>query len=218
MTTHILQDRRQALRVLEFALLYIAAPLGHLIFFETLGLFGPLAAIVVVGVALLALTPGFSWRELIDVGELRRWLPFVVLFALGAIAIVGTLVLTLVPYSLFGFPKHRPQLWATVMVLYPLISVVAQELYFRKLFFRRYGELFSNGSVRILANGGVFALAHIFYQNLVAVGVTMLAGLIFAWVYERSRSFPLVVILHSLGGQIIFTLGLGGFFYHGAVG
>jgi hypothetical protein len=27
-----------------------------------------------------------------------------------------------------------------------------------------------------------------------------------------------VVLLHSLGGQIIFTLGLGVYFYHGAIG
>ena len=217
MSTRILQDRRQALRAVEFSLLYLAAPLAHLAFFEQLGLFAPLAAITVIGVGLLALTPEFSWRELIDVSELRRWLPFVLIFTLGALAIVGTLVLTMVPHQLLGFPRYRPQLWAMVMLLYPLISVLAQEIYFRKLFFRRYSGLFTSGATRILVNGGAFALAHLFYQNLVAVGVTMLAGLIFAWVYERSRSFPLVVVLHSLGGQIIFTLGLGSFFYHGAI-
>jgi membrane protease YdiL (CAAX protease family) len=218
MTSQTVQDRRRSLLVAEFALLYLAAPLGHLIFFERLGLFGPLAAITAVGILLLSLTPGFAWRELVHVAPLRRWLPFVLAFALVTAAIVGALVMALVPERLLTFPRYRPQLWATIMVFYPLVSVLGQELFFRKLFYRRYAGLFGSGTLRIAVNAGVFGLAHAFYQNPVAIGLTAIAGVVFAWAYERSRSFPLVVLLHSLGGQIVFTLGLGVYFYHGAIG
>ena len=35
--------------------------------------------------------------------------------------------------------------------------------------------------------------------------------------YLRNRSTLLAVVLHSIAGQLIYTSGLGVFFYHGAV-
>ena len=48
--------------------------------------------------------------------------------------------------------------------------------------------------------------------------MTGCGGAIMAWAYLRNRSVLLAWVLHSLAGQITFTVGLGIYFYHGAVG
>ena len=40
----------------------------------------------------------------------------------------------------------------------------------------------------------------------------------FAYAYAVKGSFPLAMLWHSLAGQIIFTVGLGRYFYNGAAG
>jgi len=92
------------------------------------------------------------------------------------------------------------------------------ELVYRPLFFRLYGRLFRSERWALVANAALFGLGHLFYMNPVTILSTMAAGAIFAAAYLRSQSFLLAVILHALAGQIVFTSGLGVFFYHGAVG
>ena len=201
----------------EFALLFLIAPALQFSFFGTLGVFGPIAAIFLVAAVLLQLTPGWRWRELIDLRGLGRWLPFVAGFALLATAVMAALVLWQRPAAFLAMPRHRTELWLTIMALYPLLSVLGQEIVFRPLFFRRYGILLGGPWTRILVNAFVFALAHLFYQNWVALSLTFAGGLAFGYAYERSGSFPVVFLMHMLAGQALFTLGLGSFFYHGAI-
>ena len=63
----------------------------------------------------------------------------------------------------------------------------------------------------------VFGLAHLFYLNWVAVMLTMAGGLVFAWAHVERGSFWLAGLLHMIAGWAVFTAGLGGFFYHGAI-
>jgi membrane protease YdiL (CAAX protease family) len=138
-------------------------------------------------------------------------------FTAIAAAVIFGLVFALIPHRLFGLPRYMPETWVMVMIFYPIVSVLGQELLFRPLFFRRYGDLFGGPVTLVIANAGVFSLTHAFYQNWVALTLTFLGGLIFAEVYRRTRSFPLVFLLHSFAGQLIFTSGLGVYFYHGAI-
>lgn len=204
-------------RVAEFAVLYLVLPAAHVAFYRRLGTFAPLIVLVAAGCALLASTPGFSWRELVDLRGLARRLPLIAGFLVACIVVIFGLVLLLVPDQLFGFPRRDPATWAAVMVLYPPVSVLGQELIFRPLFFHRYGALFPSPTAAILVNAAVFSLAHAFYQNWVALALTFAGGLVFAWSYQRTSSFPLVFVLHTLAGHVIFTSGLGSFFYHGAI-
>lgn len=204
-------------RSVEALLLFVAAPLAHVIFFDRLGVFAPLATVTAVGVALLAITPGWRWRELIELSSLRGHGRLILGFTAVAAAVIFALVFALIPHRLFGLPRYMPETWVMVMIFYPIVSVLGQELLFRPLFFRRYGDLFAGPVTLVLANAGVFALTHAFYQNWVALTLTFLGGLIFAEVYRRTRSFPLVFLLHSFAGQLIFTSGLGVYFYHGAI-
>jgi hypothetical protein len=88
-----------------------------------------------------------------------------------------------------------------------------QELVFRVLFFRRYGGLMPGRAAALAVNAGVFSFAHLMYWNWPALVLT----LVFAWAYERQGNFPAAVLLHALAGWILFTLGLGVFFYAGFV-
>jgi uncharacterized protein len=205
------------LRKAEFVALYLAFPVVHATFHGTLGTFGPLLVLVAAGCFLLAVTPGFSWRELVDLRGLARWLPLFLGFLAACIVAIFGLVLLFVPDQLFGFPRRDPVTWGLVMLLYPPISVLGQELIFRPLFYRRYGDLFPSETVALFVNAAVFSLAHAFYQNWIAVSLTFAGGLVFAWAYQRSGSFALVFILHTLAGHVLFTSGLGAFFYHGAI-
>ncbi len=201
----------------EFLALFVAIPLMMLLLFGLYPLFGALLAMTALALVLLARTPGFSMRELVSGPVLSHW-PLILVFTVGALAVAFTVALVMVPERAFAMPRRQPELWLRIMLFYPLLSALPQEVIFRALFFRRYGELFPDRRVALAVNAGVFSLAHLFYQNPVAIGLTFLGGVIFALAYQRTGSFPLAVILHAIGGQALFTAGLGIYFYHGAIG
>jgi len=132
------------------------------------------------------------------------------LVAVGSIAAV----LFLDPSMLLGFPKEKPGLWLLVMVLYPLLSAYPQELIYRAYFFHRYKDIFPAQAATILASSAAFSFLHIIFNNWIAVGLTFPAGYIFSRTYIRSGSLMLAAIEHGLYGCIIFTSGLGRFFYN----
>jgi hypothetical protein len=198
-------------RIVEMAVLFTAGP-GLLALAPrrvvTLGiLLGGLLCAIVLG-----RDPTFPRGGLWGAAGVRSGLRRVLLRALAVSA--GLLALTAIfwPDSLFLFPRTRPFVWALVMVLYPL-SAYAQELLFRTFFFHRYGGLFASTRARVLASGLLFGWAHIVVNNWAAVGLSAVAGVLFASTYERSRSTLLVSIEHAIYGDVVFTVGLGPLFY-----
>lgn len=201
-------------RAAEFVALYVGAPLGMALLLPPSALFPALFAMTAIGAALLARTPGFAWRALLR-GRVA-W-GRVGLVGLAAALACGGLVWLLAPGEALALPRRAPGLWLTILALYPLLSALPQELLFRPLFFRRYGGLFPSAAAAALANAALFGLAHLMFWNPVAVGLSAVGGLIFALGYLR-HGFPTAVALHAVCGGIVFTSGLGRFFYHGAVG
>jgi uncharacterized protein len=137
----------------------------------------------------------------------------------AAMVIAGMALFTAVfyPDRLFALVIEKPDLWVMVMVFYPLLSVLPQEIAFRRFFFERYRPLFGEGEVMLVINAAVFAYVHIVFLNPVALLFTFVGGLLFAYTYDRSRSVLLVSLEHALYGNAIYTLGLGHFFYHNGV-
>ena len=201
----------------EFAILFLIVPVAHVVFFDVFGPFIPLAAVFVVSGILLQLTPGFRWREVIDCRGLLGHIPMTVILISLCVAVTFGLTLLMVPERFLSFPRYSFERYLVVIALYPFLSVLGQEIAYRLLFYRRYGDLFPGRNAGILMSAFVFALAHAFYMNWVAVGLSFAGGIFFAWAYERTRSFMLVWILHSLAGQVLFTSGLGIYFYHGVI-
>lgn len=135
----------------------------------------------------------------------------------GSVVVLVTLVATWMPDRLFDFPRQRPWLWLAIIVLYPLLSVYAQELLYRKFFFHRYGGLFTRNWQMVAASAVAFAWMHIIFRNEWAIGMTLIGGWLFADTYRRTGSLRLVCLEHALYGNLVFTVGLGKFIFHGAV-
>lgn len=127
------------------------------------------------------------------------------------------LIYFFIPDHLFSLIKDYPLLWALIMIFYPLLSVYPQELLYRTFFFHRYKILFHKKWQIITVNALLFGYMHIIFQNWIAVGLTVLGGFLFASMYERTRSTLFVSIAHALYGDLIFTVGLGTYFYTGTM-
>lgn len=154
----------------------------------------------------------------------RKHLPRILMtWAIGVVVMVGfTWWIQHQPWvrenvSLFGFVERAPRVWAVIIVLYPLFSVYPQEIILRTFFFHRYKRLFPKPWLMIVANGLVFAWVHVIFQNWVAVALCVPSGMLFAYTYWRSKSTITSGFEHALFGNAMWTVGLGAFFYGGAV-
>lgn len=200
----------------EFSAIYLLAPAAMALVLPPGALFPALFAVTAVGLWLLHRTRGFAWADL----KPRRWRtdwPLVGGFAVLTGALVLALVLLREPQAFLRPGRDNPALLAAILLLYPFLSALPQEIVFRPLFFRRYGALLPRGRAALAVNAAVFSLAHLMYWNWVVAAMTFAGGLIFAWAYEVRRSFALAVLLHSVAGWLIFGLGLGVYFYSGNV-
>ena len=220
-STAAVEPMRRARLWLEFAAIYLAAPLTMTTLVmqgvvSTRDLPTGFAAMFALAIVLLSVTPGFRWRALLTSHPLPDWRAGLA-FALVTVGAVYAMVLWLVPWSLFGFPTRMTDLWMRVMIFYPILSVLPQGIIFRALFFARYEGLFPNRGVALLVNGALFGLGHLFFLNWVAVALTTIGGVAFAWAHAERKSFWFANLLHAIGGWTIFTMGLGVYFYHGAI-
>ena len=117
------------------------------------------------------------------------------------------------PEDAMAILRHNYARWAVIMITYPVLSVVPQEIIYRAFFFHRYGSLFTEKRISVLTNAALFAFGHILFRNWVAVIGSFVASLLWATTYLGSRSLPIVAIEHSLYGDLVFTLGIGNYFY-----
>lgn len=205
------------LLAVEFSALFVALPLAALNGLLRLPLFVVLWGLAALCLTALLLAPDFDRSRLWNAAGLGRRMvyvvvPFVVLAPLPFLWLV-----VYEPERLFGFVRQRPLLWALVMLLYPALSVYPQGIVYRIFVFHRYRKLFPRAWMRVLASAVAFSLAHVVFENWIAPVATLFAGLLFAWTYERTRSALVAGLQHAAFGCYIFTIGLGWYFYYGAV-
>jgi membrane protease YdiL (CAAX protease family) len=161
--------------------------------------------------------PNFDRGRLWDIAGLRHH----ALAILSLFAVMTALDVALVRRYTLGmflsFPRSAPQLWGLVMAFYPLLSVYPQAIIYRLFLFGRYSGLFAARWGIVLASAAAFAFVHIVFRNALAVALTLPAGLLFAVRYWQTESLMASSFEHALYGCAIFTIGLGRWFYHGAV-
>lgn len=208
---------RRALLALEFVAVYFGIPSLFAMGFEPGLLIPSLVAASVICLFVLLKDRRFDRRSLWNPDALRQRLPGIVLrFALAAVLITAA-VLIFEPQRFLEFPQRRTWLWLAIMFAYPLFSVYPQEIIFRAFLFHRYAPLFSTPPLAIGASAAAFGYGHIIFNNTLAIVMTIVGGALFALTYYRSRSLLAASLEHALYGNLIFTIGLGFYFYAGAV-
>lgn len=206
-------------RYIECLVLFFVAPL--LLYFVrhqmAFRVFYLLFVLVSVCTIMLVKDPLFDrtifWRK-IRIKHLRK----MAVFFLPAATAMGLFTYFFLPSRWLAFPTTEPVLWLIIMVLYPLLLALPQELLFRCFFFHRYQSLFGGRPGRLIFfNALSFGLSHIFYGNWVAPVLTFFGGLLFAWRYHTSASLLTVGLEHAVWGNYLFTIGIGWYFYSGAI-
>lgn len=148
-------------------------------------------------------------------GFRKGFIAILLRFAILAPAIAG-LTWYVSPESFLSLPRERTDLWLKIMIFYPLLSVWPQELIYRSFIYHRYAPLFGTGRGYVAASTLMFGYMHILFLNWVAVFMTLIGGFLFSTDYRRNKSLALTCLEHSLYGCLVFTVGLGIYFYSGA--
>lgn len=211
----------------ELVVLFVGVPLLLYAYFDdilawgALGTFSLIAVLGVLGIVaavLLAITPGFRFSTLLEGPVFREWK--LILFCTALAAVVCTVaVFVLVPGKFLSLPLSNTTLWALLLPIYSLFSALPQELIYRTLFFERYGALFPGTMSAVAANGAAFGFGHLLYMHPITIALTAVGGALIGWAYlTRGRSVLLTWVLHSAAGCLIFTSGLGVYFYAGSAG
>jgi uncharacterized protein len=191
-----------------------------LIFFGLIGVYlvvdvpaGPIPVLIVAAtVALVHLwrQPGFDRRDLLRPAGVRRELPSML------IGVAAAAVLMVIGVAIWDMDRLFVLLWLVIIVFYPLLSVYPQEVLYRAFLLHRYAPLFGTGRGAAAAGAVAFGFAHLIFGNWISVVLTLGGGWLFARRFQRSRSLLAASVEHALYGVLIFTVGMGELFYHGA--
>ena len=159
------------------------------------------------------------WNRIAAHRELKRIIP---VFIVGALLmLIGTILHDRFGWGqriFLGFLRSRTDWYIVIMILYPFLSVYPQELLYRAFFFHRYAVLFRSPGVMIMASALAFGWAHLIFENVLAIALSTVGGVLFAWTYQRSKALSACWIEHALYGDCLITVGLGWYFFTGSVG
>jgi len=202
----------------EMALIFLGVPylVDTAVHGYRLPVFIALLPVLAIVLVLLFADPAFSLKR-----ELARGVSALNLASIAAVFLLGggaiaAWVAQHEPGWFLEFPRNRPDTYWTIMLLYPLMSVPPQELVYRTFFFHRYGALFGGAWWAAIAlNAMLFGFGHIVVGTELAILGTMATGLLFALRYALTRSVWAVYLEHALWGALVFTVGLGRFFFTG---
>lgn len=223
------ERRRNAWLLVECVLLFFVGPALFTRLAPLGWLFPGLWALAAGCLVILIFDRDFRRADLLHPRGVRLvWKPVLIRFAILAAGI--TLAFALVDrfyyteeHALFALPRRAPGFWLVIMFAYPIFSVYPQELIWRSFFFRRYDEIFParrrGPSPLLIVSSLAFAWAHLMFPSpWVAMSMTFVGGLLFASTYRKSRSLLAAALEHALYGCLIFTIGMGRFFYSGGGG
>ncbi len=206
--------RTRLLRSTELVSVFGLAPLALAYLAAQPPVILPLLIAGAVCLVVLLRDKNFNRSNLWRGSEIPKALPGILLrWAIGWV-VLTVVTLWLAPEWLFAFPRQAPQMWLLVMTLYPLLSAWPQEVIFRAFFVHRYRRLL--GPALVIVGAMAFAWAHILFRNWVAVVLSFPAGLLFMTTYRKHRSLACATLEHALWGDLIFTVGIGRYFYAGS--
>lgn len=166
--------------------------------------------------ALWRLMDAVSWRFLFARPAAGWWVGPLCRGALVFLLAV-LFVLSTDPDTLFLLPRERLHIWTGIVLLYPWLSVLPQELIYRVYLFEVMRPLWGRTRAAVPVSAFLFGWVHIIYTGWFAVLLSAAGGVALAWNYARVREhkgaiWPLI-LEHSLYGLSMFTVGLGRYFF-----
>lgn len=196
--------------VFEFLLFFVFVP-----FIANYYLDGWLKILPLIGIAifffiLLRLDSSFEKPYLyhLNKAELKKSIPRLIILSVLLIWFTWWIF----PDLLLYYPRENFEKYLITFFLYPIVSVIPQELIYRVYFFHRYRTLVPERFLLMLSNAIIFSLTHWIYANWVAPIATFLVSWIFIYSYLKSKSLLNVSLEHYIYGLIMFTIGFGYFF------
>ena len=196
------------IKKLEFFFIFFILPSAIFFLDSSIIVFLTLYLVFTLSIVILYFDKSFSFTSLRKKVDWK----FIIIFSLIFLSLSFFYVILVDKDLLFIFPKTNFELWLLVILIYPFLSVIPQEIVYRVFFFQRYFPNERSFYFLTLLNMIVFSYGHIVFNNVHAILITAIVSPIFTYAYLK-KSFFTCIILHALGGQIIFTLGLGKYFF-----
>lgn len=202
---------------IEFIFIFLFLPFAYWFWNIPVMPLLPLWIVAIYGYLRLRQTSGYTFPRIWNAAVLPAQLPGILLPFFGFLLVTGLAIWRFTPDSLFYLVRHRTWLWVLIMLLYPILSAFPQALIYRAFLMSRYERLFHSPAALIVVSAVTFSFMHIIFRNPIAVSLTFLGGLLFAWRYRHTGSLAVSTFEHALYGCALFTLGLGRYFYIGHV-
>lgn len=196
------------IKKLEFFFIFLILPSAIFFLNSSIIVFLTLYLVFTLSLVILYFDKSFSFTSLRKKVDWK----FIIIFSLIFLSLSFFYVILVDKDLLFIFPKTNFELWLLVILIYPFLSVIPQEIVYRVFFFQRYFPNERSFYFLTLLNMIVFSYGHIVFNNVHAILITAIVSPIFTYAYLK-KSFFTCIVLHALGGQIIFTLGLGKYFF-----
>ena len=196
------------IKKLEFFFIFFILPSAIFFLDSSVIVFLTLYLVFTLSIVILYFDKSFSFTSLRKKVDWK----FIIIFSIIFLSLGFFYVILVDKDLLFIFPKSNFELWLLVILIYPFLSVIPQEIVYRVFFFQRYFPNKRSFYFLTLLNMIVFSYGHIVFNNVHAILITAIVSPIFTYAYLK-KSFFTCIVLHALGGQIIFTLGLGKYFF-----
>lgn len=199
------------LKIAEITVIYIGLPLLYWFDYIPFHKAIPLFLVFLVYLYILIKDKKFN-RKIFWLNSFRNWSQMIirvtVFFVLSVIVVI-----IFMPENLFIIPRTNPLLFILIFIFYPVWSAYPQELIYRAYFYHRFSSVLKNERISIMINALLFSFSHVIFNNWIAIVVTFFGSLLFSYIYKKSNSLMVTFIEHALYGNIIFTVGLGKYFY-----
>lgn len=199
-----------AYMVLEFLIFFVFIPFVANRFLEGWMKIIPLMLIAIMFFSLLLMDSTFDRKifSRLDKKYLKRSVARVIIISILLIWFTYWIF----PHLFFNYPVEEFKAYLITFFLYPIASVIPQEIIYRVYFFHRYKKIVPEKYLLMLSNAIIFGLTHFIYGNWVAPLATFLVSWIFIFNYLKTKSLWNVSLEHYFYGLIMFTVGFGFFF------
>lgn len=196
--------------ILEFLFFYVFVPFIAIRFLDGWLKIIPLLLIALFFYLILRKDPEFDKKILFRLNRqhLRKSIPRIIIISI----LLVWFTFWIFPDLFFKYPFEDFEDYVITLFLYPVVSVIPQELVYRVYFFHRYKKIVPEKYLLMLSNAIIFGLTHWIYGNWVAPIATFLVSWIFIFTYLKSKSLLNVSLEHYIYGFIMFTVGFGYFF------